>query len=98
MRSEPVQRGFINIISHNIIFILKDRKQFALNKTIFFLCTLSRLGLCLLQTTDLQKPSLTRGDVLTIILASLYLVLGAFIFGLVTTLAITNDIRPRQLQ
>jgi len=55
-------------------------------------------GLCLLQTVDLKKPTLLTSDKLLIAVAFIYLVVGAFIFGEVTTLAVMQEIKPRQLQ
>ena len=54
-------------------------------------------GLMLLKSVDLRKDVLHVRDVLSLVVAGLYLVIGMFIFGLVTTLAIQQDITMKQL-
>ncbi|XP_057291094.1 sodium-coupled neutral amino acid transporter 7-like [Hydractinia symbiolongicarpus] len=55
-------------------------------------------GLCLLQTVDLKKRKLSPTDICFVVISVVYLVVGAFIFGEVTTLALQSDITGKQLQ
>ena len=54
-------------------------------------------GLCLLQSVNLRAEVLKKKDYLSLSVAALYLVVGSFIFGLVTVLAIQQDIQMRHL-
>ena len=54
-------------------------------------------GLMLLKSVNLGAPVWSRKDMLTLFVAGIYLVVGMFIFGLVTTLAIQQDITMKQL-
>lgn len=53
-------------------------------------------GLCLLKSVKMDEV-LTKKKIVTLVLAALYLVLGAFIFGLVTVLAIQQDVKMRHV-
>ena len=54
-------------------------------------------GLMLVKCVDLGAVSLSRRDALSLLVASIFLVVGMFVFGLVTTLAIQQDITMKQL-
>ena len=54
-------------------------------------------GLMLLKSVDMSKDVLKTRDLLSLLVAGVYLVVGMFIFGLVTTLAIQQDITMKQL-